>query len=84
MPGIGDEIASLAVTINRLLDRLQRALARQRGFVADAGHELRAPLTALKAALGLAARPGKSRADMPGTESRKTQPGKTENKTRKI
>jgi signal transduction histidine kinase len=64
VPGTGDEIASLAVTINRLLDRLQRALARQRGFVADAGHELRTPLTALKAELGLAARPGKSRADL--------------------
>jgi hypothetical protein len=61
MPRTGDEIASLAVTMNRLLDRLQRALTRQRGFVADAGHELRTPLTALKAELQLAARPGRSR-----------------------
>jgi len=43
-----DEVASLAEAMNGLLDRLQRALARQRGFVADAGHELRTPLTALK------------------------------------
>ena len=60
VPRTGDEIASLAVTTNRLLDRLQEALSRQRGFVADAGHELRTPLTALKAELDLAARPGKS------------------------
>ena len=60
MPRTRDEIASLAVTTNRLLDRLQRALTRQRGFVADAGHELRTPLTALKAELQLAARPGRS------------------------
>jgi len=61
VPPTKDEIASLAVTTNRLLDRLQQALARQRGFVADAGHELRTPLTALKAELELAARPGRSR-----------------------
>ncbi len=61
VPATGDEIASLAVTMNAVLDRLQRALVRQRDFVADAGHELRTPLTALKAELELAARPGRSR-----------------------
>jgi two-component system, OmpR family, sensor kinase len=60
LPGTRDEITALAVTMNELLDRLQRALARQRGFVADAGHELRTPLTALKVELELAARPGRS------------------------
>jgi signal transduction histidine kinase len=61
VPATGDEIASLAVTMNAVLDRLQHALVRQRLFVADAGHELRTPLTALKAELELAARPGRSR-----------------------
>ena len=61
VPATGDEIAALAVTMNGLLDRLARALARQRAFTADAGHELRTPLTALRAELELAARPGKSR-----------------------
>jgi two-component system, OmpR family, sensor kinase len=61
VPATGDEIASLAVTMNAVLDRLQRALVRQRVFVADAGHELRTPLTALKAELELAAWPGRSR-----------------------
>ena len=64
VPATGDEIASLAVTMNAVLDRLQRALVRQRDFVADAGHELRTPLTALKAELELAARPGRSRQDL--------------------
>jgi hypothetical protein len=48
--------------MNALLDRLQLALDRQRDFVADASHELLTPLTALRAELELAARPGRSRA----------------------
>jgi signal transduction histidine kinase len=61
VPATRDEIASLAVTTNGLLDRLQRALTRQRDFVADASHELLTPLTALRAELELASRPGRSR-----------------------
>jgi hypothetical protein len=61
VPVTRDEIASLAVTMNGLLDRLQRALTRQRDFVADASHELLTPLTALRAELELASRPGRSR-----------------------
>ncbi|MGH7880180.1 MAG: HAMP domain-containing sensor histidine kinase, partial [Candidatus Binataceae bacterium] len=47
VPDTGDELHDLGVTFNQLLDRLHRSLARQRGFVADAGHELRTPLAAL-------------------------------------
>ncbi|MEU6746745.1 ATP-binding protein [Spirillospora sp. NPDC046719] len=61
VPGTRDEIATLATTMNAVLDRLARALARERGFVADAGHELRTPLTTLKAELELAQQPGRSR-----------------------
>ncbi len=41
------EIRPFVVAINRLLARVDRAMATQRRFVADAAHELRTPLTAL-------------------------------------
>jgi len=61
VPRTRDEIASLGSTMNALLRRLQEALERERGFVADAGHELRTPLAILRTELELAARPGRSR-----------------------
>ncbi|MBO0876948.1 MAG: HAMP domain-containing protein, partial [Pseudonocardia sp.] len=60
VPDTRDEIAALATTINGLLDRLHRALERERRFVADASHELRTPLAILRAELELAARAGRS------------------------
>ncbi|MFJ9155140.1 ATP-binding protein [Streptomyces sp. NPDC102270] len=59
LPSTRDEIATLAITMNAVLDRLAQALARERSFIADAGHELRTPLTTLKAELELARRPGR-------------------------
>ena len=44
--------------MNDLLSRLQRALERERGYVADASHELRSPLAILRGELELAGRPG--------------------------
>ncbi|WP_199422177.1 sensor histidine kinase [Actinotalea solisilvae] len=49
-----DEIGALARTLNEMLDRLEGAAARQRAFVADAAHELRSPLAALRAATDVA------------------------------
>lgn len=44
---VPDEVLPFVAAINRLLSRLNQALALQRRFVADAAHELRTPLTAL-------------------------------------
>jgi two-component system, OmpR family, sensor kinase len=43
-----NEITELAVTFNRMLDRLEAALTTQRRFLADAGHELRTPITIIQ------------------------------------
>jgi signal transduction histidine kinase len=64
VPATRDEIAALAATMNDLLGRLQRALSRQRAFVADASHELRTPLAVLRGELELADRPGRSREEL--------------------
>jgi signal transduction histidine kinase len=50
-PATGDEIDRLAHTMNETLDRLEGAIRRQQRFVADASHELRSPLTRIRAEL---------------------------------
>src|SRR6185312_81654 len=54
--GVPEELQPLAASINGLLARLSDALAAQRRFTADAAHELRTPLAALKLQLDLARR----------------------------
>ncbi|GAA4933046.1 signal transduction histidine kinase [Nonomuraea thailandensis] len=54
VPPTGDEIADLAATTNHTLDRLERSAETQRRFVADASHELRSPISALRAQLEVA------------------------------
>jgi len=46
--GLPDEVAPLVGALNGLLQRLGASIGAQRAFVADAAHELRSPLTALK------------------------------------
>lgn len=59
-----DELAALGATFNALLDRLSFALAQQRRFVADAGHELRGPLAVLRMEFELADRPQRNRDEL--------------------
>jgi two-component system OmpR family sensor kinase len=54
--GVPLEALPLVRSLNGLLARLQAAMAAQRAFVADAAHELRTPLAALKLQLQLAER----------------------------
>lgn len=53
VPDTGDEIESLATTVNEMLDRIEDGRAAQRQFTSDAAHELRTPLMALQAELEL-------------------------------
>jgi two-component system, OmpR family, sensor kinase len=50
---VPQEVAPLIEALNRLLTRLQVAFSAQRAFVADAAHELRSPLTAVRLQLQL-------------------------------
>jgi signal transduction histidine kinase len=50
-PGTGDELERLVETMNRMLERLQATIKRERRFVADASHELRNPIAGVRAAL---------------------------------
>ncbi|NTW41111.1 MAG: HAMP domain-containing protein, partial [Cellulomonadaceae bacterium] len=56
VPDTGDEVASLAVTMNEMLDRLDDAHHAQRRFVSDASHELRSPLATLRTEIEVALR----------------------------
>jgi heavy metal sensor kinase len=47
VPDTADEIHDLAVTMNAMLERLERGVHDQRRFVADASHELRTPLAVM-------------------------------------
>lgn len=65
-PGRDDELGRLAITLNGMLDRLDRAQATQRRFVSDASHELRNPIAAVAAGLEVGLRTP-DRTDWPTT-----------------
>jgi two-component system OmpR family sensor kinase len=50
-----DELGTLAATFNEMLANLQESYQRQQRFVADASHELRAPITSIRCNLDLLA-----------------------------
>ena len=47
-PAGHDEIARLAATMNRMLNRLEAGVERQRRFASDASHELRSPVASIR------------------------------------
>lgn len=55
-----DELAHLAITFNKMFDRIEDAFERQRRFVANASHELRTPLTTITGEIEVALMKGRS------------------------
>ncbi len=64
VPDTGDEIATLAATLNDMLARLEQAFERERRFVDDASHELRTPLGILTTELDLALRRSRTKEEL--------------------
>jgi signal transduction histidine kinase len=60
VPASEDELHALAVTLNSMLDRLDRAHKREHDFVTDAAHELRSPLASMRMQIDVARRLGRS------------------------
>jgi len=58
-----DELARLSLTVNAMLTRLESSFAALRRFTADASHELKTPLTVLRADVERAMHPATTRAD---------------------
>jgi signal transduction histidine kinase len=56
VPGVRDELSHLARTLNAMLDRLQNGVEAREQLIADASHELRAPLAATRSELEVSLR----------------------------
>lgn len=51
VPPTKDEISSLSCSFNEMLERLNQSFTMQKNFAANAAHELRTPLSTMKAAV---------------------------------
>lgn len=56
LPQNKDELYTLSKTINDLLDRIEKAIDREKQFTSDASHELRTPLAVIKGTLEVLSR----------------------------
>jgi heavy metal sensor kinase len=56
VPTARDELGHLAVTLNAMLDRIERGVIDKRRLVADASHALRTPLAVMRAELDVSLR----------------------------
>ena len=56
VPEAGDELQRLSNTLNEMLERLEAAVKRITQFTADASHELRTPISLIRATADLALR----------------------------
>jgi len=51
LPATQDELHTLSISINALLQRIENAMLREQQFTSDASHELRTPLSILRGTL---------------------------------
>ena len=58
LDSVPDEIKTLTAALNKLLDRLKKALESERQFTSNAAHELRTPLAGLKTQAQVALKTG--------------------------
>ena len=63
LPENKDELYVLSKTINDLLNRIEKAVEREKQFTSDASHELRTPLTVLKGTLEVLIRKPRNQAE---------------------
>ena len=53
VPKAKDEVKALSITLNSMIDRLDKTFRSHRQFIADASHEIRTPLTVVQTELEL-------------------------------
>ncbi len=63
IPRSEDEIRELVLTLNQMLDRIEKSFASQERFIADASHQLLTPVSVMKGELEVYLRNSKSTED---------------------
>jgi signal transduction histidine kinase len=63
VPTADDEVGRLALTFNDLLERIESSMTQTRQFIADAAHELKTPISIVRAEAELALSGDRSRDD---------------------